>query len=150
MNCGSICEYFLFVQRKAVRIISGLKASTYEEKLKELGLQTLEARRERSDLIQTYKIVHGLDDVGKSLLFQHVAETSERITGQSADILNLKPRNSKLEPRRNCFSNRVLNSWNKLPQDVKSTKNINVFKNKYDHWDQFTNIEDTILPAKDH
>lgn len=146
------------VQRKAVRIISGLQGSTYEEKLEELGLQTLEARRERSDMIQTYKIIHGLDDVDKSLWFEQVAETSERLTRQSADILNLKPKNSKLELRRNCFSNRVVNSWNKLPQDVKSGKNVNVFKNKYDnytrstmndHWD-LTNLEDTILPSDDH
>ena len=67
------------VQRKAVRVISGLQGSTYEE----MGLQTLEAWRERTDLIQTIKIVHGLDDVDKSLWFQHVAETSERITRQS-------------------------------------------------------------------
>ena len=110
------------IKRKAVRIISGLQGSKYEEKLKELGLQTLEARRERSDLIQTYKIVHGLDDVDKSLWFQHVAETSESITRQSADILNLKPSHSKLELRRNRFSNRVVNSWNKLPQDVNPPK----------------------------
>ena len=69
-----------------------------KKKLKELGLRTLEARCERSYLIQTFKIVHGLDDVDKSPWFQHVAETSERITRQSADTLNLKPRNSKLEP----------------------------------------------------
>ena len=37
------------------------------EKLEELGLKILEARRERYDMIQTYKIVHGLDDVDKSL-----------------------------------------------------------------------------------
>ena len=100
------------VQLKAARIISGLQGSTFVEKLEELGLQTLEARRERSDLIQTYKIFHGLDDVDKSLWFQHVAETSERITRQSADILNLKPNNSNLELRRNHFSNRVVNPWN--------------------------------------
>ena len=52
--------------------------------------------------------------------FQHEAETRERITRQSADILNLKPSHSKLELRRNCF--RVVNSWNKLPQDVNPPK----------------------------
>ena len=30
-------------------------------------------------------------------------------------------------------SNNVVNSWNKLQQDIKSAKNENVFKNKYDH-----------------
>ena len=65
-------------------------------------------------MIQTYKIVHGLDDVNKSLWFQHVTETSERLTRQSADIIfNLTSKNSKLELRRNCFSYRVVNSWKK-------------------------------------
>ena len=45
---------------------------------------------ERSDMIQTYKIVHGLDDVDKSLWFQHVAETNKHLTRQSGDIFNLK------------------------------------------------------------
>ena len=105
------------VQHKAVKIISGLQGSTYKE--------TLEAIRDRSDMIQTYKIVHGLVDVAKSLWFQHAAETSELLTRQSADVFNLKPKKkSKLELRRNCFSNRVINSWNKLPQDIKSAKNV--------------------------
>ena len=92
-------------------------------------------------MIQTYKIVHGLDDVNKSLWFQHVTETSERLTRQSADIIfNLTSKNSKLELRRNCFSYRVVNSWNKLPQDVKSAKNVIVFKNEYDQYIRSTMI----------
>ena len=51
------------VQHKAVKIISGLQGSTYKEKLEESGLETLEAIRDRSDMIQTYKIVHGLKPV---------------------------------------------------------------------------------------
>ena len=92
-------------------------------------------------MIQTYKIVHGLVNVDKSLWFLHAAETSELLTRQSADIFNLKPKKkSKLELRRNCFSNSVINSWNKLPQNIKSTKNVYVFKNKYDHYIRSTMI----------
>ena len=51
------------VQRRAVKMISGLTGSTYEEKCKELGLDTLEERRRQQDLMQTYKIFGGKDRV---------------------------------------------------------------------------------------
>ena len=35
----------------------------YEDRLKELGLTTLESRRERWDLIQTYKIINMVEEV---------------------------------------------------------------------------------------
>ena len=44
-------------------MISGLTGSTYEEKCKELGLDTLEERRRQQDLMQTYKIFGGKDRV---------------------------------------------------------------------------------------
>ena len=47
------------VQIKAVNLITGLKGKTYLEKLHELGLLTLDQRRKRFDLIQTFKIIRG-------------------------------------------------------------------------------------------
>ncbi|KAK3889113.1 hypothetical protein Pcinc_006855 [Petrolisthes cinctipes] len=35
----------------------------YEERCQRLGLQTLSDRRKRGDMIQTYKLLHGFDDV---------------------------------------------------------------------------------------
>jgi hypothetical protein len=43
--------------KRAAKNISGLKGHTYEERLKEVGLLTLEERRHQSDMVQTYKIV---------------------------------------------------------------------------------------------
>ena len=40
-------------------MISGLKGQTYEERLKKVGLLTLEKRRHQADMVQTYKIVTG-------------------------------------------------------------------------------------------
>ena len=42
------------VQQQAVKMMSGLKGRTYEEKCKEIGLETLEERRKNMDMIQTY------------------------------------------------------------------------------------------------
>jgi ribonuclease P/MRP protein subunit RPP40 len=45
------------IQPRAVSMVSGLKGESYEEKLKELGLSTLEERRHQADMLQTFKIV---------------------------------------------------------------------------------------------
>jgi ribonuclease P/MRP protein subunit RPP40 len=47
------------VQRRAIRMVSGISGNSYEERLKELGLTNLKERRHRLDMIQTYKIVRG-------------------------------------------------------------------------------------------
>ena len=57
------------VQRRAVRMISGLKATSYEEKLKELGISTLEERRRYLDMLQTYKVLTGKDNVDRATWF---------------------------------------------------------------------------------
>ena len=40
-----------------------MKGKTYQDKLKEVGLTTLEERRDRGDMIQTFRIIQGLDNV---------------------------------------------------------------------------------------
>jgi hypothetical protein len=51
------------IQRRAITMVSGLKGTEYEERLKELGLTTLEERRHQADMLQTFKIVRGIDKV---------------------------------------------------------------------------------------
>ena len=47
------------VQRRATRMVPELRELPYEERLKKLNLTTLEKRRVRGDLIETYKIITG-------------------------------------------------------------------------------------------
>ena len=45
------------VQQRAIKMISGLRASEYEDRLKELGLTTLEERRHQADMAMVYKVL---------------------------------------------------------------------------------------------
>ena len=54
-------------------MVSGLKGAVYEERLKELGLTTLEERRHQADMLQTFKIVRGIDKVNSETWFQMAA-----------------------------------------------------------------------------
>jgi hypothetical protein len=56
------------VQRRATRIIPGLKGKSYEERLKIMKLPSLSYRRLRGDLIEVYKYTHGLYKVPEGLL----------------------------------------------------------------------------------
>ena len=57
------------VQRRATRIIPNFRILTYKKRLQRLGLTTLEVRRRRGDLIQTYRILTGKDDIDPTLFF---------------------------------------------------------------------------------
>jgi hypothetical protein len=48
------------VQEKALKMTSGLKGESYEERCKEAGLETIDERRKVQDMNQVFKIVKGL------------------------------------------------------------------------------------------
>ena len=49
------------IQRRATKLIPGLRDLRYEERLKECGLTTLETRRVRGDQIEVFKILNGYE-----------------------------------------------------------------------------------------
>ena len=50
-------------QKRVIRMVSGLRADSYEDRLSKIGLTTLKERRHQADMVQTYKIVTGKDSV---------------------------------------------------------------------------------------
>ena len=49
------------IQRRTTKLIRGLRDLTYQERLKECGLTTLETRRLRGDQIEVFKILKGYE-----------------------------------------------------------------------------------------
>ncbi|XP_069101613.1 monoglyceride lipase-like [Argopecten irradians] len=73
------------VQRRATKRLNGLTNLSYEQRLRSLGLPSLEYRRKRSDLIQMFKIINNIDKVDKDKLFTMSPITFTR--GHSKKIL---------------------------------------------------------------
>lgn len=120
------------VQKKAVNMISGLSGDTYEDKLKELNIQSLSDRRLRFDLIQTYKILRQVEDVDPKIWFKLVDNNRNVNTRTPSHHLNIQPKRSSLDIRRQFFSNRVVEHWNRLPNNIKEAPNVKIFKSLYD------------------
>jgi hypothetical protein len=115
------------VQKKFVNMIAGLRASTYEEKCKEIGLETLEERREVQDMAQAFKMIQGNEKL-EAKIFNHVDGGRTR---QDADELNLKLKPARLDIRRNFFTQRIVKKWNEIPAEIKRSKNVSQFKMQY-------------------
>ena len=107
------------VQRTFTRVINGMSGLSYEERLNCLGLTTLLERRMRGDLIETFKILKGLNNYGKQ--FFNLSERTNNLVSRPKKFANL-----------DFLGERVRNYWNKLPEHVKNKNSVNAFKNGLD------------------
>ena len=97
-------------------MIPSIQKFSYEERLKKLGLWSLEDRCIRADLIKVYKMVYGLSSVRLNTFFE--LSSSDRTRGHS---LKFKKNRFRTELRQHFFSERVVNIWNKLELDAMIT-----------------------------
>ena len=110
---------------------SDLGKMSYEDKLRAVGLQSLEDRRARGDLIETYKYLNGFNDVDSTGLFSFVRDRHSKDT-RSHENNDLIGEKTSLNIRKFFFTNRVTYAWNSLPTEVKEAPSVNSFKNRYD------------------
>ena len=103
------------VQRRATKMVLGLKSLSYEEiKAGKACLTTLEQRRRCGDLIETHKIMKNIEKIDYRDYFQ-LADSKYELRGH---FMKLFVTRCRLNVRSKFFSQRVLSDWNGLPQTV--------------------------------
>ena len=70
-----------------------------------------------------FKIVNGYEDVDRNMFFK--LKEGSRSRGHKAALVKEECR---LDMRKYSFSQRVINEWNKLPNDCVNASSVNMFK----------------------
>ena len=124
------------IQRRATKMIPKLRHMSYANRMESLGILSLEKRRIRGDLIETFKIMNEIDKVDTTHFFTKTPTT--HITTRGHPMKLFKPALKKnLNCRKYFFTQRVINHWNELPTEVINAKTVNTFKNRLDkYWNQ--------------
>ena len=122
------------VQRRATKMVKGLKDLTYEDRLRELKLFKLSDRRKRGDMITVYKLINGLIDMDYSILFKLNENVNVNMNTRSHrwQISHTRMSDMNTDMRRHFFSQRIVVPWNNLPPAVVNSTSVDSFKRNYD------------------
>ena len=109
--------------KREVICFRGLEHLSHEERLRDLGLFSLERRRLRGDLIVAFQYLKGAYKQEGERLFTGVDSGRTRGNG-----FNLGQGRFRLDIRKKFFTQRVVTHWNRLPRKVVDAPSLETFK----------------------
>jgi ribonucleases P/MRP protein subunit RPP40 len=111
------------VQRRFTKRLPNLRYVCYEDRLAQLRLETLEARRLHADLLSVFKLLHGMLDINPSSVGVVLSTAPTR--GQGINLVVHRANSCSVGY---SFSFRVAKSWNNLPPAIKAATSLGIFK----------------------
>ena len=96
----------------------------------------IEKRRIMLDIMQMYKIVHEIGNVkcNVTLVRDRARAQGVRATRSQADELNIIKERCRLDIRKHFFTNRIADTWNQIPSNIKHITPVHKFKKKLIDW----------------
>ena len=116
-------------------MVGEFRGLSYEEMLEMTGLDSLEKRRLRGDLIKYSKIVKGYSSVSAETFFKFADSRSS--TYLRDNTCKIYKQRSRVDLRKYFFSQRVVDTWNRLPQEIVDAESVNSFKARVDKFCYF-------------
>ncbi|KFW72994.1 hypothetical protein AS28_10536, partial [Pygoscelis adeliae] len=115
------------VQKRVTKVIRGMEDLSYEERLRELGLFSLEKRRLWGHFIAAYQYLKGAYKKDGDKDFSRACCDRARGNG-----FKLKEGRFRLDIRKKCFTMRVVKHWDRLPREVVDAPSLETFKVRLD------------------
>ncbi|KAK4817250.1 hypothetical protein QYF61_005463, partial [Mycteria americana] len=113
VHTGEIQSYRRECSKWSLRLIKGLEHLSHEERLRQVGLFSIENRKLKTDIIDIYKYMKGED----------------RTRGNEHE---LKHRRFHLNIRKHFFTVRVTEHWHRLPREVVESPSLEILKGYMD------------------
>jgi len=105
----------------------GMEHLYCQERLRELGLFSLEKGRLQGDLIAAFQQLNGTDRKDEDNLFSRACCDRTRSNG-----FKLREGKFRLDIRKKFFTIRVVKHWNRLPREVVDAPSLETFEVRLD------------------
>ena len=114
------------VQARATKLIPSIRHLGYVRRLERLNLYSLEKRRLRGQLIETFKMLKGVNNID----YRHLCTFSNNRTRSNGWKLELKRFNTS--QCGNFFTYKIAPIWNRLPAEAVNSASVEHFKIELD------------------
>ena len=110
----------------------------------------LSIRRQRGELIQIFKIINKLDDIELHSKLNFAIDTRNELITRVHDLRIIKETFSSrsindncsaINIRKNFLTQKAINNWNNLSNEIIKSGSLNSFKSKLDKWIDNNNLK---------